>query len=684
MLMGTVRRGSASTAALLVVAVAGLAVSAVSAAPQTGVGPKSAADEAALMRLDAGRAGKWFHVVNPAATSSPAWRDNSDMASKEGVVPEPSEGYTVTSRVLVRAADMETVAQVYSAARPADPAGFDAQPAIVPVEGAPGFFIIEIPTIADAGVLVEQLKRDARVIEAELDIEQPKVLRALPTDPSFGSQWHLRNTTNTIADSNVEAAWNAGYTGTGVTIGILEGGWQTNHPDLSANYNSTASQSGGSNTAHGTSCAGVAGAVANNGRGGVGSAYGARLSKLLYGASSTTAAAFGFRNDLNFVKSNSWGPPDNGRISYLSSTERSALQTAFTSGRGNKGTIVTFANGNGGTADRSDYDPYASCRFVLPIGAIGDNDTRASYQETGSNQLVCTHSSGNVRSVYTTDVTGGQGYSSGDYTSTFGGTSAACPHASGVIALLLQRNPNLTVRDVEHILIRSARRNDSGNSQWVTNGAGRWVNYNYGYGAIDAGAAVTLAGSWSLVPAQASLTTNSVSVNAAIPDNNTAGVTRSVTVSQGFKVEKVELVMNVTHTYIGDLQIVITSPSGTQSIVSAVRGDPTDNLAGYIFLSRRHWDELAAGTWSINVSDRAATDAGTWTNYTLNLYGTNVAASEAAPVDPTGSEGIDLEGLGRMIGAFGSCDRDADRDGDGLVSLADIRLALAGMNGSRK
>lgn len=639
MLSGSARLGSVSRA-VLVVLLAGGAASMASAAPALAApdAPGKAGRPpagVALMNADAGPVGKTFLVADPAARVSPAWRDTTDLADKAGRVPEAIEGYTMTSRVIVHTADLLGAADAYKGVRADGAAALDAGLVTVgPVEGAPGFFMIDMPTIADAAVLVEQLKGDPRVNEVYLDVEQPRVLRALPTDPGFANQWHLRNTSNTIADSNVEGAWNAGYTGGGITIGILEGGFQTTHPDLSANYNATASQSGGSNTAHGTSCAGVAGAVGNNGRGGVGAAFGGKISKLIYGTASQTATAFGYRNDLNFIKSNSWGPADNGRITYISSTERTALQNAVATGRGGRGTVICFANGNGGTADRSDYDPYASCRFVLPIGAIGDADTRASYQETGSNQLVCTHSSGNTRSIYTTDVTGGQGYSTGDYTSTFGGTSAACPHAAGVIALVLQRNPNLTVRDVEHVLIRSARKNDASNSQWVLNGAGRWVNYNYGFGAIDASAAVTLAGSWTNVAAESSLTTGVVSVATAIPDNNTAGVTRTVSVAQNFKVEKVELVMNVTHTYIGDLQITITAPSGTQSLVSAVRADPTDNLAGYIFLSRRHWDETATGTWTINVSDRAAADTGTWTNYTLNLYGTNIGAAEAGPGEP--------------------------------------------------
>ena len=55
------------------------------------------------------------------------------------------------------------------------------------------------------------------------------------------------------------------------------------------------------------------------------------------------------------------------------------------------------------------------------------------------------------------------------YTSRFGGTSAATPLVSGVIALMLEANPNLTYRDVQEILVRSARQNDDLDESWITN-----------------------------------------------------------------------------------------------------------------------------------------------------------------------------------------------------------------------
>jgi uncharacterized protein YdiU (UPF0061 family) len=60
----------------------------------------------------------------------------------------------------------------------------------------------------------------------------------------------------------------------------------------------------------------------------------------------------------------------------------------------------------------------------------------------------------------------------GDYTDSFGGTSSAAPLVSGVVALMLEANPDLTWRDVQHVLVNSARRNDPSDADWRQNGSG--------------------------------------------------------------------------------------------------------------------------------------------------------------------------------------------------------------------
>jgi subtilisin-like proprotein convertase family protein len=677
--------GLAMTCVLAIAAAAGSALAAVEAAPPRG---------ALSMNADAGSGSAKFFVKDAGARISDAWRDNADLADKRGVVPPPTPGYKLSSRVIVRAAAIEEVEDSFKDAYPGGAEALDVGDALVrDVRAVPGFYIVEMPTIAEAAIVVELLKEDPRVEEAYLDIARPRqvlgnqgsnprgagavggsgdggsgidsppVGPALPTDPGFPNQWHLHNTANPIADANVPAAWAAGYSGAGVTIGILEGGWQIDHPDLSARYNATASQPFVEYSVHGTSCAGVSAATANNGIGGCGAAPGAELSLQYWGTSSEIAEGFAFRNDLNDIKSNSWGYAGPGWLINLPSVEREGMRQAVLTGRGGRGTVMVFANGNSGTIERSDIGGHSASRWAIPVAAIGDQDRFSWYTEQGCNNLIAAPSNGNIRGIYTTDITGEPGYSADDYTNTFGGTSSACPLVAGIIGLMLEANPNLTVRDVKHILVRTARRCDPSHPLWVKNGANRWVNYYYGFGAIDAGAAVSLARLWTNVPPEFSMTTGRVNVLEIIPDPAEIGesgtpVVRTVTVTQPVIVEEVELVMNVEHTWIGDLRIILTSPSGMQSLLSEVRSDPQDNLVRYTFMTRRSWGEWAAGNWKIQISDHYPSDEGRWFDFTLNIHG------RYAPRGLEAGEGTPTPDL------------NLDADGDGTITIDEAKRAI--------
>ena len=93
-----------------------------------------------------------------------------------------------------------------------------------------------------------------------------------------------------------------------------------------------------------------------------------------------------------------------------------------------------------------------------------------------------------------------------NYTSTFNGTSAAAPSVAGGIAVLLGAYPNLTWRDVKHIMANTARKNDSTRSysrngleqyNWNLNAAGYSHHYWYGFGAFDLGAAIDFASTYT-------------------------------------------------------------------------------------------------------------------------------------------------------------------------------------------
>ncbi|GJM18884.1 MAG: hypothetical protein DHS20C14_10970 [Phycisphaeraceae bacterium] len=616
-----------------------------------------------------------FIIEDPTAQTSPASRLNDDRADKAGNIPEPTPGYTMTSRIIVQTSDVEALRAQTAAPAAAGVRNATATPRVISVEPfgtVGGFAVVETASVGDAIELAASLRTSGAYEAVELACGRDPELRG-PNEPKLaaGDIWHLRNDVLAIADINADGAWDMGYTGAGVTVGVVEGGFQDSHPDLSGNNDPSASQSVGESS-HGTGVAGIAAAVGDNGIGAVGLAYNANLSEL-NGASfdpAINAAAFAFANHLNDVKNNSWGPSDDGTLHDWSALERQAIEDSVNLGRGGLGTIVCWAAGNGGPGDRVEYDPYASNRHVFAIGAIGDGDFEAWYNELGSSMLVVTHSDGNNRGTYTTST-------GSSYTSNFGGTSSASPLGMGAVALALEANPNMSWRDMMHALVETARKNDPTDSNWTTNAAGHDISYAFGFGAIDVGALCAAAETWTAVAAEVSAATGVEDVSAGIPDNNTTGLTRTVTLNDDITIESFELIMNATHPYVGDLHITVTSPAGTDSIVSLPRSDSQDDLIDYVFTSMRSFGESSQGLWSVTVSDRGNLDVGTWDDFEIKVYGT--ASSSACTFADCDANGVlNVDDIDCYVAAFLGGDlAAADCDSSGVLNVDDIDCFVA-------
>lgn len=533
------------------------------------------------------------------------------------------------------------------------------------VDAGKGIYLFNTSSPQEALTLANQAIESGAAMIAEPQFARQQVKRDLPNDPQFGNQWHLRNTgqgAGTVgADINVVNHWNfAGGTkqGSGVNIAVVDDGVQYTHPDLAANYKPNLSYDENGNDAdpapnladdfHGTAVAGVAAGVGNNGIGISGVAPKAGISGIRLIAAGTTdaeeATALTFQNNnqgglgTNHIYSNSWGPSDNGAtLSGPGPLTKAALANAVANGRGGKGSIITWAGGNGnGAFDNSNYDGYANSRYVIAVAATRNNanGSQSSYSESGANILVNAPSSGGSLGITTTDLLGANGYDASDYTSTFGGTSSATPVVSGVIALMLEANPNLGWRDVKHILVRTAEKNDPGNAGWSVNAAGHDINHAYGFGTVDALAAATLATTWTNVGPEVSDSAQSVTnLGLAIPDGTGssyttpgygAAVSNSLFLDELIKIEMLEISVNVTHTYRGDLQLVLTAPSGTQSILGTPRNDSGDNYSNWVFTSARHWDEMANGMWTLAIRDGLGVDTGTFNSWSITAFGTVV------------------------------------------------------------
>lgn len=466
--------------------------------------------------------------------------------------------------------------------------------------------------------------------------------RFIPNDELFFDQWHLRNAAIAPGvpreDINVTPAWDL-VTGDGIVIGIVDDGMEYTHPDLAAKYRPDLSFDYFSfdpdpaanifSDWHGTAVAGVAAADTDNVIGVAGVAPDSELAaiRLVVGATNDAQEAASLIHALEDIDiyNNSWGPPDIGAIDPAAQPgplALAAIERGITEGRDGLGAVYVWAGGNGfQSQDNVNYDLYANSRHTIAVGAIGFDGVQSFYSEPGAPLLVVAHSNDENIGITTTDIFDLEGYSSTDYTDDFGGTSSAAPAVAGVVALMLEANPNLTHRDVQHVLVNSARRNDIGDSDWFQNGAGHWVNHKYGFGAVDATAAVNLATTWETVGQEFMYETPILDVDLFIPDDDLTGVSVTFPVPDNFSVEYIEVVSETDHIFSGDLVMRVTSPLGTVSEMTELHFDTQDWTLDHGFTSARHWDEPSFGNWTVTVTDELGGFDGTLESIGLRIFG---------------------------------------------------------------
>lgn len=317
-------------------------------------------------------------------------------------------------------------------------------------------------------------------------------------DPEFYQQWGLKNTTNPGYDINVEGAWSIS-TGSGIEVAVFDSGIDPTHRDLSANLNSIRYDvSSGSiytypfSEGHGTHIAGIIGAEANNGNDIVGVSYDAEL----LGVRLTVPSGYSLPSPPNSIASAiNWAwlygaDVINCSWDYNAGSSQlldDSIVNALIYGRTNRGSIVVFASGNDGNSAIS-YPANVDNR-ILTVGAMDNSGYRDSDSNYGA-QLDVVAPGVDIISTIPFDLTG-----------TDSGTSMAAAHVSGVAALMLQANLQLTVSEVSDIIHFTAKKIHPSTYTFSAsdNNSASW-NQEVGYGLIDATAAVSMAHAFTTAP----------------------------------------------------------------------------------------------------------------------------------------------------------------------------------------
>ncbi|WP_333740214.1 S8 family peptidase [Streptomyces sp. IBSBF 2806] len=495
-------------------------------------------------------------------------------------------------------------------------------------------------TRADVADVVDRYRADPQVAYVVPDrLNKPK---ADPDDTEYAKQWDLFEST---AGMNVPGAW-ATSTGTGVTVAVIDTGYVT-HSDLAANIvagydfiadtavsadgdgrdgnpadpgdyyaaNECGSGIPASNSSwHGTHVAGTIAAVTNNGKGVAGIAYGAKISPLR-----VLGKCGGYDSDI--IDAITWasggtvsGVPANSNIAKVINMSlggdgacTSATQSAITAAV-NRGTTVVVAAGNDND-NVANHSP-GNCNNVISVGATNRTGAKASYSNYGSLVDISAPggqtSTGTANGILSTLNSGAKTPSSESY-AYYQGTSMATPHIAGLVALMKSANSSLTPAQIEAAIKSNAR---------PLPGA---CSGGCGAGLADAARTVQAVSGSGGSGGTPGGTTYSSTTAVAIPDNGSA-VESPITVTgrTGNAPAALQVGVDITHTYRGDLVVDLVAPDGTAyRLKAASSSDSADDVITTYSVNASA--ETANGTWKLRVQDTAAQDTGRLNGWKLTF-----------------------------------------------------------------
>ncbi len=465
--------------------------------------------------------------------------------------------------------------------------------------------------------------------------------------------------------------------------GYMEGERLIRHTDVEASR-SNMYQSGSN---HGTSCAGViAGEI--DGFLTVGAAPGCRLLPIkwqsngsrLFISDSKMMTMLNFIADKVDVLSNSWG--SSPRSNWLPLVVNRIAELAQSGGRRGKGILFLWAAGNencpihhvanedvpftsgwkrmgnqwiwiGVETARNFEHNLVGIPGVMHVAALASNAKRSHYSNYGNGIDVCAPTSNihlyrrlTVRGLGVTTTTG----EPQQVTHSFGGTSSATPLVAGITALAISANPDLTALELSDLLKKTASKDlnmegydrtpsanfdptpnwdvspifpyENGAFQDIGNPQGTWSPW-FGHGKVDAQALVA-----EILqqpgPEPGTQKHYASTPNKKIPDANTAGLKSTIHIPDAGTITDVKVALDISHTWIGDLKIRLTSPDGTIVLLHNRSGANQSNIQRTFDLaSTPHLGSLRGeplkGDWTLHIQDLASQDEGILNTWMLEM-----------------------------------------------------------------
>uniref|UniRef100_A0A8C7PLW3 Neuroendocrine convertase 1 n=1 Tax=Oncorhynchus mykiss TaxID=8022 RepID=A0A8C7PLW3_ONCMY len=450
-------------------------------------------------------------------------------------------------------------------------------------------------TKRSADHITKRLSEDDRVSWAEQQYEKRRSKRAslgscrdcpvdeLFNDPMWNQQWYLQDTRTSSSlpklDLHVIPVWKKGFTGKGVVITVLDDGLEWNHTDIYPNYD--------------------------------------------------TAASYDFNDNdpdpfprYDSTNENKHGTRCAGEIAMQADNNKCGVGVAYNSKVGG----IRMLDGIVTDAIEASSIGFNSDHVDIYSASWGPNDDGKTVE--GPGRLASKAFEYGIQKT-SADL-------HNECTETHTGTSASAPLAAGIFALALEQNPELTWRDLQHLVVWTSEFDPLANNPgWKRNGAGLMVNSRFGFGLLNAKALVDLAdpATWKHVPEKKQCIIRDDSfqpralkaageITIEIPTKACNGQDNAV-----LSLEHVQVEASIEYTRRGDLHITLTSPSGTSTVLLAERErDMSSNgFRNWDFMSVHTWGEDPTGTWTLKITDTSGRmeNEGQILTWKLILHGTS-------------------------------------------------------------